>query len=282
MKAWLVNNYFYNPRSFVEATKRFVRAFRRHGVGYSVYTNADCLAIPRDLPDFVLMRDKDMPLIESLERLGMPVYNDSSSIRLTDDKALTYVALKGIVPMPDTILCPYTYPNVGYVNVDFIDKVCDTLSMPMVVKATMGSFGEQVWLVRSREELEGILARTSAPLLFQRYIESSHGRDMRLYVVGDEVVAAAVRESSDGDFRSNTALGGRMTPVKPSEEICRIAVRATEALGLSFGGVDVLLGDTPMLCEVNSNALFNSLEDATGTDVAGAIVRCCMDMTRAR
>ena len=54
-----------------------------------------------------------------------------------------------------------------------------------------------------------------------------------------------------------------------------MAARACDALGLTFAGVDILESDRgPLLCEVNSNAHFVALEELTGADVAGQILRC--------
>jgi glutathione synthase/RimK-type ligase-like ATP-grasp enzyme len=52
-----------------------------------------------------------------------------------------------------------------------------------------------------------------------------------------------------------------------------MAVTAVHKLGLDFAGVDILFGknEEPLLCEVNSNAQFTGLREATGTDVTVAL-----------
>ena len=52
-----------------------------------------------------------------------------------------------------------------------------------------------------------------------------------------------------------------------------MAVGAARKLGLDFAGVDILFGegDAPILCEVNSNAQFRGLAEATGTDITDAL-----------
>ena len=87
------------------------------------------------------------------------------------------------------------------------------------------------------------------------------------------MVAAILRQSTDGDFRSNLTRGGSMSPYTPSKEEAELARRATQALGLDFAGVDVLFGkDGPLICEVNSNAHFKTTLECTGVNMADAIM----------
>ena len=106
----------------------------------------------------------------------------------------------------------------------------------------------------------------------QEYIKESSGHDIRAYVVGDRIVAAMERYN-ENDFRSNIANGGTATACIATEEMERIAVTAVKKLGLDFAGVDLLIarGGTPFLCEVNSNAQFKGLKDATGIDITDAL-----------
>ena len=52
-----------------------------------------------------------------------------------------------------------------------------------------------------------------------------------------------------------------------------MAVGAVKGLGLDFAGVDILFGSggEPILCEVNSNAQFKGLWEATGIDITDAL-----------
>ena len=83
-----------------------------------------------------------------------------------------------------------------------------------------------------------------------------------------------LRQSTDGDFRSNLTRGGSMAPYSPTRAEAELAVAATELLGLDFAGVDVLFGrDGPLLCEVNSNAHFKTTLECTGVNMAVEIMR---------
>ena len=279
MKGWLVVNEFLQNQKFSELTKLFLCAAKKANVSLSVYTNAELLADTKELlkqrPDFVLFWDKDIVLGNYLEAQGIPLYNSVDAIRLCDDKRLTHIALmREGIPSPRTIMAPMTYPNIGFTNHDFFEYVERELSYPFVVKEAFGSFGEQVYLVRDRKELQQRIQGTSTTeLLFQEYIPESRGRDVRLQVVGDRVVASMYRYS-DTDFRANVTAGGKMKNYTPSEEESSLALRAARAVGADFAGVDLLFGaEGPLVCEVNSNAHFKNIQTCTGVPVAEEIIQ---------
>ena len=90
------------------------------------------------------------------------------------------------------------------------------------------------------EEVKKYLGRN---VIFQEYIPSSFGRDIRLQVVGDRVITAMYRYSENGDFRANISNGGKMKPYQWTKEQEELAVRSTKAIGLDFAGVDILFGE---------------------------------------
>ena len=135
----------------------------------------------------------------------------------------------------------------------------------------------QVYLAKTEEEvisytkkLEGI------PFLYQRFLEKSAGRDVRLQVVGDQVTASMYRYSERGDFRANLTNGGSMRTYAASEREQALAVRTVKALGLDFAGVDLLFseedGEADLVCEVNSNAHFKNIYTCTGVNTADCIM----------
>lgn len=288
MKALLVVNEFLMTEKFQELYDMFLKAASQQAICLEQRTNAQLLPVLGEEEEpieasFVLFWDKDIRLARALENRGLFVANSARAIEVCDDKALTHLVLeKAGVPMPRTILAPMTYSNVGYTNLQFLEPAAKKLGFPMVVKECFGSFGWQVYLVHNKEELSGLVKKLAGkPFLMQEFIASSFGRDIRLQVVGDKVAAAMYRYSENGDFRANISNGGKMKSYEPTEEEKRLAVRACQALGLDFAGVDILFGETgPVVCEVNSNAHFKNIHDCTGVNVAEHILSYLKEKAR--
>lgn len=274
MTGVLIVNGFLRTEKFRELEELFLETASRLSVNLSVRTNAQLLAGLHKTPDFVLFWDKDILLAKSLENKGIPVYNSARCIALCDDKRKMHLALKQHgIPTPDTILAPMTYPGIGFTDFSFLDDVEKKLPYPFIVKEGYGSFGAQVYLVEDRETLETLLTEKKADgFLFQRFVENSKGRDIRLQVVGNRVIGAMYRYSLT-DFRANLTAGGEMKPYNPTEEEIALAVRASTAVEADFSGVDLLFGeDGPLVCEVNSNAHFKNLLQCTGVNTAYEIL----------
>ena len=277
----MVVNDFLRTSKFDEIYHTLLAAAQANGMELDVSTNAELSPVvsssfdPKAY-DFVLFWDKDVQLALQLENLGMRVFNSAQSILNCDDKGLTYILLsKAGVPVPKTIIAPKTFTNIGYPNVDFVDDVVRELGLPVVLKESFGSFGQQVYLLDTVEALkEKVRDLAGTPLLFQELIAESYGHDVRVNVVGGRVAASMHRMSTDGDFRSNLTRGGTMERWTATKEQAEIAIRATEVLGLDFSGVDVLFGkDGPIVCEVNSNAHFKTTQACTGVNMADEIMR---------
>lgn len=273
MTGWLVVNGFLHSDKFNEIYNWLKTAFEKKGHTIDVYTNIELSNITEitNKPDFVLFWDKDIPLAKRLEKIGLKLFNSALAIENCDNKALTYIELKGIVNMPKTIVAPMTYRNIGYNNTDFVKNAIDKLGLPIVIKECYGSFGQQVYLAESYEKAIEIVKNTNEPLIFQEFIAESKGKDIRINMVGNQAVASMLRYNNN-DFRANITNGGSMKNYTPTEEEIAVAQKVCKALNLDFGGVDILFGKNgPIVCEVNSNAHFKNIFDCTGVNVADYI-----------
>lgn len=203
--------------------------------------------------------------------MGLKLFNSSKAIENCDNKALTYIELENKVPMPETIIAPMTYRNIGYNNTDFVHDAVKKLGLPLVIKECFGSFGQQVYLAESTDEALNIVRNTREPLIFQKFIAESRGKDIRINVVGGKAVTAMMRYN-ESDFRANITNGGSMLPYTPDEKETALAEKVCKILELDFGGVDILFSERgPLVCEVNSNAHFKNIYDCTGVNVADCI-----------
>ena len=282
MNGVFVSNAYLRDPKFSEPAEMLGAAAREMGVGLRCVTNADLLCavgdaremetILGDHGDFVIFWDKDVRVARNLQICGYPVFNAPRCIEVCDDKAMTHIVLADhLVPSIETLVCPMCFGE--YSDLDFLEEAAVRLGFPMVVKDCYGSFGMQVRMVRDMDSLREAFKGPYAPRILQRYVECA-STDMRLEVVGGEVVASVLRRGPPGDFRSNCTIGGRMVPCNPTREERDLAVAAAEAVGADFCGVDVIrTGDGPLVCEVNSNAHIRNLYECTGRDVSYDILR---------
>lgn len=285
MKAWIIYNGLLPGdkfRDFAEmlqlaAIKRGHDAvlIRSEAIVNDLHHQKDVFFKEDIAPDYVLFTDKDIYLAKQLELLGIPVYNDASTIEISDDKIKTYQYLnKYHLPIPRTVVAPKTFGFKSSLDSTYLDSIITLFGFPLVIKEAFGSFGEQVYLVHNRKELEAYTDKLSnVPYLFQQFIKTSFGKDIRLQVVGNKVVCGMLRKSKD-DFRANITNGGEMYPYEPNDLEITTAVAASKAIGADFSGVDLLFGESgqPIVCEVNSNAHIRNLLDCTNINAATAMI----------
>ena len=276
MKGLLVVNNFVESYKFRELYDLLSNSASKVGVELSFARTGD---IPHNIDsvrridsDFILFWDKDVLLAEMFEICGFRVFNSASSIYWCDNKAYTGMKLQqNGIRIPKTFIAPITFENVGYNDLQFAYSIAQEIGYPLIIKETYGSFGAQVYLAHNEIELNQIVKKIGYKgFLLQEYVESSSGRDIRINVVGNEVVSSMLRYSVNGDFRSNISNGGSMEKYDASEAQKNIALSACRALNLDFAGVDVLFGTDgePIICEVNSNPHFKSSLECTGVDMS--------------
>lgn len=282
---WIVYNGHLPGDKFFVLAKYFHDAAKQQGIKTSIIKNNDLLSYlttdNNDLlqtgdqkrPDFVIFTDKDIYLAKQLELLGIRVFNSAAAIMMSDDKITTYQVLaQDDFPIPQTIIAPKVFFQPDHLDDQYLNRVIDTLRFPFIIKEAFGSFGEQVYLVHDQMELlEKVNELSGKPYVFQEYVKTSYGKDIRLQVVGDEVVASMYRQT-ENDFRATA--GGVRLAYEPTPEEIDLAVRATKAIGADFAGVDLLFGpnDTRLICEVNSNAHIGKLHNSTNINVADFVI----------
>lgn len=267
MTGILVINHFLKGEKFDLLHRHLAMSAAAQGIELKIKTNLEMRTETGVSADFILFWDKDVNLASALQIAGLPVFNSARSIALCDDKAKTYQALLGSVLQPETMVAPMTFFEDSDFS-PFIDAAVEKLGLPLVFKECYGSFGAQVFLCKTKDEIKSRI--TSRPFLLQKFIASSAGHDIRLEIV-DGVCAAAMERSNPNDFRANITNGGNMKKYTPTQEEINIAVSVAEKLGLLFCGVDIL--DGGVLCEVNSNAHIMNIMDCTGVDIAPLIFK---------
>jgi len=232
---------------------------------------------PMQRPDFIICRtgaETDyftLALLRHFERRGVRLVNGPAAIETVADKLHSLQLLnRAGLPIPRTILGQFP------IDIALVER---ELGFPLIVKTLKGTRGAGVLKCEDRnqfEDLAGLLesAEAHADFILQHYVRASHGRDVRVLVVGGRVVAAMERRSLTGGFKSNVSLGGVGVAYNPPPEMAELAVQAADILDLDVTGIDILFDeDGYRICEANSAPGFQGLERASGLDVPTAILQ---------
>ncbi|MCC6042271.1 MAG: RimK family alpha-L-glutamate ligase [Candidatus Verstraetearchaeota archaeon] len=206
-------------------------------------------------------------LLHKLERSGLPIVNKPSTIERCMSKftALAMLEEHGL-PVPKTVVTENPIEAL---------KAYHELGEDVVVKPLYGSRGFGI----SRLRDEDVAKRVVSDLHFLRHVLYLQefiphgGRDIRIFVVGGEIVASMQRVSPS--WKTNIALGAKPVPFTPSEELANLALKACEVLGCDIAGVDVIESPSNgyLLTEVNSQPGWMGLQAVTKVNVAAKIVR---------
>jgi ribosomal protein S6--L-glutamate ligase len=245
--------------------------FRRVAAGVAIggFDLAGCGAVlvrtmpPGSLEQVVFRMD----LLHRLQARGVCVHNPPRAVEICVDKYLTTALLDAAgLPTPPTIVCQHA---------DAALEAFAALGGDVVVKPLFGSEGRGMVRISDPElawRTFRTLERTGGVLYLQQYIRHS-GWDLRVFVLGGRVLAA-MKRTARGDWRTNVAQGGGAEGVVVGDEEARLALRATEAVGATMAGVDLLPGPNGgwYVLEVNAVPGWRSLAPASGVDVAAAII----------
>ncbi|WP_163338628.1 RimK family alpha-L-glutamate ligase [Desulfopila sp. IMCC35008] len=208
-------------------------------------------------------------VVRQFEQMDVFCTNSSASIANSRDKLRSLQIL--------------SRHNVGIPETTFVRDKKDVLpaiervgGVPVVIKLIEGTQGIGVILANSISTAAGIielLQSQKQSVLVQKFVKESKGRDIRAFVVGNQVVGAMRRVAQGQEFRSNVHRGGVTEPVILDEIYRETAVRAAQILGLKVAGVDLLEGkDGPQIMEVNSSPGLEGIEGCTQLDIAGSII----------
>jgi tetrahydromethanopterin:alpha-L-glutamate ligase len=205
-------------------------------------------------------------LIRQFEN-SIPVLNSSEAIQNAANKFLSfYLFQKAQLPIPRTTVTA---------ELDIALKAIDAWGSA-VVKPIFGSQGKEIAkLENSQSDLKSNLAdlvKKRGVLYVQEFVPNP-GRDIRVFVVGEEAVGAIYRVSVGDSFVSNLSQGGTPVACTVTEEMEQLAVRATKSVGADFAGVDLIEGEEGlMVLEVNGTPSGKGINHACGIDVTEEIV----------
>jgi [lysine-biosynthesis-protein LysW]--L-2-aminoadipate ligase len=233
--------------------------------------------------DIVLQRvisyNRGLHLTYCLEQIGLPVVNSFSVSEICGNKLITSLILKkNNVPTPKTTFAFST---------ESARECMKKLGYPLVVKPIIGSWGRGVYQIKDQSMAEMMLdSRQENENLFSRiyYLQElvdRPSRDIRCIVIGDQVVASVFRYSSENEWRTNVAVGGRTEVAPLTSELKEIVLKASNAVGGGILGVDLMEDKERgyLVHEVNNTVEFRGASAVCKSDIAGAMTDYLVKMS---
>jgi alpha-L-glutamate ligases, RimK family len=253
-----------------EEEKMLIKAAERLDVKLELAQVGEAVEVEGWRQDVYLIRtlshNRGITTAAIIEGNGGVAVNSFCALVTSWNKAATHAKLRGAgLPVPKTAIL------FGDADVKVGGKA--------IVKTVSGSWGRKVALVSTPEELKLLLKSSEGDVLMLQEMVGT-GEDIRVFVVDGRAVAAMRRIPPEGDWRSNAARGGKTLPQPIDGELEELAVKAAEAVGARYAGVDLLIGDRLYVNEVNGIPEFKALVKTTGIDVAMHIIQMLRDLAR--
>lgn len=207
-------------------------------------------------PDLAIVRTIQPDFTKALEGRHVPVFNNAFVSEICNDKGRTihYVSKHTDIPI---------VPTERFSNIDLTKEILNHYPNH-VIKAVDGHGGRQVFATWEPYEriVDGI---GESDFVLQPKIEGP-GKDVRLYVVGDEIVGAVERTAKEG-FRANYSLGADVCTYIPTKKDIQYVKELCRFFSFGLVGVDFLV------CR-DGRLLLNEIEDVVG---ARMLYRCNPD-----
>ncbi|GGD03413.1 ATP-grasp domain-containing protein [Pontibacillus salipaludis] len=205
------------------------------------------------LPSFAIIRTIDSMLTLHFEELGVKTFNSSHVSEICNNKWKTHQYLAPHdIPMMETFFLK---------GVDF-NPTEAPLPYPYIIKKVDSRGGKDVHWIDSVEEASELAPTLKDQDLILQQPAPILGKDLRVFVVGQEIVAAILRESSS-NFKANYTLGGsaRLYPLSPKETAHIERIISLFSFGMV--GIDFLFDE-------EGNLLLNEIEDVVGSRTLSA------------
>ena len=214
---------------------------------------------------------EELGLVNAFSQL-VPTLNEPMAVMTAIHKLSTATALaSNDVRTPDVTLA---------LSGEQLNAARDRYGEEAVYKTAIGTHGGGTWKVGPDDPINAKVGNRYAFLQELVDQEDVRHRDLRVYVVGGEVVAAMYRYAPDNDWRTNVALGGSVEDATDDlpDEAREMAQRASDIVGLDYAGVDLVEGyEGWFVLEVNPTAGFKGLYEATQMSPAPYIAKLAIE-----
>lgn len=215
-----------------------------------------------------------------LELLGYNVINSSRIGEICGNKLLTSMILKkNNIPTPRSFFSFDPDTAINAINEN------DFTHNPLVFKPVIGSWGRGVFPIRNKEigkivvEMRQESSSPFSNIYYFQDLVNRPPRDIRCIMVGDKLVTAVYRYSSENEWRTNVAKGGKAEPIEITSELEELAVKTSKAIGKGILGIDMMEDKQNGLLvhEVNNTVEFKGASSASGINIADVIIEYAKD-----
>lgn len=206
-----------------------------------------------------------LDILRAIEEYKVKLINSRESLEIASDKFLTSIFLeKHDIPTPKTIICED--PNKAL-------EAFDELGGDCVFKPLFGSKGIGITRLNDKAFAENViysLSRLNEVFYLQEFIEHNN-RDIRILVLGEQAIAGMYRIGDS--WKTNIYAGAKAEPLKISDELENLAIKAAQVTKTEIAGVDLIEGKSGLLVlEVNSIPGFTALQKVTSFNIASEII----------
>jgi [lysine-biosynthesis-protein LysW]--L-2-aminoadipate ligase len=224
-----------------------------------------------------LSQTRGLALLRVFESWGVPTINRHAVAAACASKLDTSALLEAAgLPTPETVVA---FSPEGAL------RAAEELGYPLVLKPVTGSWGRLLARINDRDSAEALFEHKAllggpehSVFYLQRHIDKP-GRDIRSFVVGDEVVCAIYRESAH--WVTNTARGASTRNCPVDGTLRDLSLRAAAAVGGGVLAIDLLEdNDRLLVSEVNATMEFRNSIDVTGVDIPGRVADHVREVAR--
>lgn len=234
-----------------------------------LFFDIDRLAEPIDvLFERSISYSRGLYISRIFEAQGVPVVNSSLVAERCGDKYVTsQILARSGIPTPRVLMA---------FEEESALRAIEAMGYPCVLKPVVGSWGRLLAKIENREMAEALIEHKATlgvqhqVFYIQEYVNKP-GRDIRAFVVGDEVICAIYRSSEN--WITNTARGGVATNCPVTDEIAELCQRAARAMGGGLLALDLFETENGLTVnELNHTMEFRNSIATTGVNIPQKMV----------
>lgn len=205
-------------------------------------------------------------LLEHINYDRKILINEPYAFRRAKDKyAALFHLSKSEIPVPKTFVTE---------DADQAYKIAEEWR-DIVIKPLIGSRG--LGPIRSNNadlsyRIIKTLRRLNQVIYIQEYVPKPD-RDIRVFVVGEDVIGGIFREVEPGKWKTNIAVGAKARKMILDDELEELSIKVAKILNLDYTGIDILeTTDGYKVIEANAAPSWSAMDKALNTNTAKSIL----------